>query len=51
MASGGERNRSGPQADPNSGRSERRGFRLDALPAEGHKGPYAEVSAAGAVGT
>lgn len=38
MARGGARNRSGPQADPTSGRSERRGVRLDALPAEGHKG-------------
>jgi len=35
MAKGGARNRSGPQADPNSERSERRGFALTALPAEG----------------
>lgn len=33
MASGGARNRSGPAADPNSGRSERRGVSLQALPA------------------
>ena len=38
MARGGARNRSGPQADPNSGRSERRGFSLQALPAEGYGG-------------
>lgn len=38
MARGGARNRSGPQADPSSGRSDQRGFRLDALPSEGHKG-------------
>lgn len=39
MASGGSRNRSGPQADPNSGRSERRGYSLTALPAQGYDGP------------
>ena len=39
MAKGGARNRSGPQADPNSGRSDRRGFSLTALPAEGYSGP------------
>jgi len=33
MASGGARNRSGPMADPNSGRSDARGFTLTALPA------------------
>ena len=38
MASGGRRNRSGPPADPSSGRSDLRGFRLDALPAEGYRG-------------
>lgn len=38
MASGGARNRSGPQADPKSGRSERRGVKLTALPAEGYIG-------------
>lgn len=36
MARGGSRNRSGPQADPNSGRSERRGYKLSALPSEGY---------------
>lgn len=38
MSSGGSRNRSGPQADPRSGRSDRRGFSLQALPVEGFKG-------------
>lgn len=38
MPRGGARNRSGPAADPDSGRSDRRGFRLTALPAEGFKG-------------
>lgn len=32
MASGGSRNRSGPAPDPNSGRSDRRGIKLTALP-------------------
>lgn len=36
MSSGGARNRSGPQADPNSGRSDRRHFTLTALPSEGY---------------
>lgn len=39
MASGGSRNRSGPPADPNSGRSDQRGYSLTALPAEGYSGP------------
>lgn len=39
MARGGARNRSGPKADPDSGRSDRRGFSLTALPAEGFDGP------------
>lgn len=39
MARGGARNRSGPKADPSSGRSDRRGFSLTALPAEGYDGP------------
>lgn len=39
MTRGGARNRSGPQADPNSERSERRGYSLTALPAEGFDGP------------
>lgn len=38
MTRGGARNRSGPKADPNSGRSERRGYTLTALPAEGYDG-------------
>ena len=39
MGSGGARNRSGPPVDPNSGRSDARGVRFDALPAEGFSGP------------
>lgn len=39
MARGGARNRSGPAADPTSGRSDRRGFSLTALPSEGYSGP------------
>lgn len=39
MTRGGARNRSGPPADPNSGRSEARGFKLTALPSEGYSGP------------
>lgn len=38
MPSGGARNRSGPQADPNSGRSDARGLSFTSLPAEGRKG-------------
>lgn len=38
MTSGGARNRSGPQASATSGRSDRRGLRFDALPAEGFRG-------------
>lgn len=38
MARGGARNRSGPQADPQSLRSAERGIVLTALPAEGRKG-------------
>jgi hypothetical protein len=38
MASGGARNRSGPQPDPSSGRSEARGIKLSALPNEGYSG-------------
>lgn len=38
MASGGARNRSGPQPDPMSGRSDRRGYSLTALPSEGFRG-------------
>lgn len=36
---GGARRRSGPRPDPGSGRSERRGYKLTALPAEGYDGP------------
>ena len=39
MSRGGARNRSGPPADPTSARSDRRGFKLTALPAEGYDGP------------
>lgn len=42
MPRGGARNRSGPAADPNSGRSERRGFKLTALPSEGYQGEVPE---------
>lgn len=38
MARGGARNRSGPAPDPTSGRSDRRGFTLTALPSEGYRG-------------
>ena len=38
MSRGGSRNRSGPAPDPSSGRSERRGYSLTALPAEGFDG-------------
>ena len=39
MPRGGARNRSGPAADPTSGRSDRRSYKLTALPAEGYRGP------------
>src|SRR5690348_2628453 len=42
MSRGGARNRSGPVADPKSERSERRGFNLTALPAQGYDGPIPE---------
>lgn len=42
MGSGGARNRSGPAVDPNSGRSDRRGVNLTALPSEGYKGKVPE---------
>ena len=42
MARGGARNRSGPQADPNSGRSDRRGIKFTALPSSGYDGPVPE---------
>lgn len=38
MPRGGARNRSGPQKDPNSGRSERLGVRFGKLPREGYSG-------------
>lgn len=38
MAHGGARNRSGPAPDPTSGASDRRGYALTALPAEGFRG-------------
>ena len=38
-AHGGARNRSGPPANPDSGRSDQRGYSLTALPAEGYTGP------------
>lgn len=38
MASGGSRNRSGPQADPKSGRSDRRSLKFNQLPSEGRTG-------------
>jgi len=49
MASGGARNRSGPQADPNSGRSEARGYKLTALPSEGYQGEVPEFPLSPAV--
>ena len=42
MARGGARNRSGPQKDPNSGRSDRAGFSLTALPHGGFDGEIPE---------
>src|SRR5690625_3728403 len=39
MARGGVRNRSGPRPDPESFRSESRGYTLQTLPAEGYSGP------------
>ena len=39
MSRGGARNRSGPAAKESSGRSDRRGYKLTALPAEGYDGP------------
>ena len=38
MARGGARNRSGPQPQPDSARSERRGVKFTALPAHGYDG-------------
>lgn len=42
MPRGGARNRSGPPPREDSGRSERRGYKLTALPAEGYDGPVPE---------
>jgi len=42
MPRGGSRNRSGPPADEQSGRSDRRGYSLTALPSEGYDGPVPE---------
>jgi hypothetical protein len=42
MAQGGARSRSGPQPKEGSGRSDRRGYVLTALPAEGYEGPIPE---------
>lgn len=39
MPRGGARNRSGPSAQESSGRSDRRGYSLTALPAQGYEGP------------
>ena len=48
MTSGGARNRSGPKADPNSGRSDTRGYSLTALPASGFDGPVPDFPLPGA---
>ena len=48
MSRGGARNRSGPQAQEGSGRSDRRGFTLTALPAEGYSGKPPEFPLPGA---
>ena len=42
MASGGARNRSGPQADPTSGRSDRRGLKFNQIPSCGWAGAAPE---------
>ena len=48
MARGGARNRSGPQPDPMSGRSDARGLKFDQLPAEGYDGEFPEFGLPGA---
>lgn len=48
MTRGGARNRSGPAPDPNSGRSERRGFKLTALPSGGYDGEVPDFPLPGA---
>lgn len=45
MARGGARSRSGPPKDPNSGRSDRIGFKLTALPSEGYRGDVPDLTA------
>ena len=42
MTQGGARNRSGPKPTEDSGRSDRRGFKLTALPSEGFRGKVPE---------
>lgn len=44
MPKGGTRTRSGPPKDPNSGRSDRLGFSLTALPSEGYSGPVPDLA-------
>jgi len=48
MARGGARNRSGPPASEKSERSDRRGFKLTALPAQGYDGPVPDFPLPGA---
>lgn len=50
MTRGGARNRSGPPADPSSGRSDARGYSLTALPAEGYDGPVPDFPLPDALG-
>jgi hypothetical protein len=47
---GGARNRSGPSPDPDSGRSDRRGVVLTALPSTGYEGPIPEFPLPGVDG-
>lgn len=48
MARGGARNRSGPPASEDSGRSDRRGYSLESLPAEGFDGDVPDFPLLGA---
>ncbi|HEY4751644.1 MAG TPA: hypothetical protein VIH37_00055 [Candidatus Limnocylindrales bacterium] len=48
MPKGGARIKSGPPPDPTSERSERRGYRLDRLPAAGYDGPVPDFPLPGA---
>lgn len=48
MSRGGARNRSGPAPTEESGRSDRRGFSLTALPSAGYTGPVPEFPLPGA---